>query len=157
MSGISRTLLRASGIFALMMGLFAMSMVVILTTAHYWDKVKLPKMEAAAPLPAAESAPPPVQQNAKTSAPGPYGLADWPNSPARRISHGRQPTEANQAASPRVDPASIGVSVEQLRATVAAGNKIYLPAPKGECKLSGNGSNASLNGLDSCFAAQAAK
>jgi len=114
-------------------------------------------------------------QNAKTSAPGSYGLVDWPDSPARRprprygeagglsASRGMGLGGGMGGSSSSLGPVAtlpsvpVGVTTEVFRATVAAGKKVFLPAPRGECNLSGSGVTASLKGLDSCLAARAAR
>jgi hypothetical protein len=51
----------------------------------------------------------------------------------------------------------VGISVEEYQSAVASGKKVYLPAPKGECGISGTGGTVSTRELESCFAKQAAR
>jgi hypothetical protein len=49
------------------------------------------------------------------------------------------------------------MSLADYYQAVAAGQRVYLPNPQGQCDLSGTRLDQSLTALDSCFAAQAAR
>jgi hypothetical protein len=48
----------------------------------------------------------------------------------------------------------VGISTEQYQAKLDAGEKVYLPNPKGECNFGGDNSGRALT---ECFAARAAR
>jgi len=129
--------------------LAAVSMALIFFIARFVDSVQRPSI---APPP------PPHEQNARTRVPSPYGPVPWPDSPGRRPAIG--PFGGTAAPAPggtRTDKAAevaTGVSVEEYRAAVESGKKLYLPDPKGECGL---GTNQSGEALERCLAGQTAR
>lgn len=107
----------------------------------------------------------PAQQNARTRVPQPYALQDWPDTPGRRTGTGAasarpRPTGGasgggtQASAAPKVP---VGIPVEQYEARLAAGDKVYIPNPQGECGLSGASGQESARSLTECFAARAAR
>jgi hypothetical protein len=143
-----RTPLQVLGVALGLVLLAAASMALIFLIARFADFVQRP---AIAP-------PPPHEQNARTRVPSPYGPVPWPDSPGRKPAVG--PFGGGGARAPggtRADEAEkvpTGVPVEEYRATVGSGKKLYLPDPKGECDL---GTNQSGDALERCLAGQAAR
>lgn len=156
-----KTAFQVSGLVALVVILAAVLMGAIVVTAKYLEKTDLPELISSL-LPSATNEPPPPpgdegHSTVATPAANPYALADWPDSPARRprlrsVEKSVAPGGGNAGAG-----GPVGVSVDQFRTAVAEGKRVFLPAPKGECQLSGQGASASLNDLDSCLAAQASR
>jgi hypothetical protein len=162
--------LKVLGILLGLLALSAVSMGLIIGVARYLDKGGA--RTTAAPSASYYSTPeplPPSQQNARTRAPQPYGLQDWPDTPSRRTGTGAPGGGARNrgggsgsggAESPGKAPepsVPVGISVEQYEAQVAAGKPIFIPNPKGECGLSGQGGENSARSLTECFAARAAR
>ncbi|MCX8086842.1 MAG: hypothetical protein N3C63_08070 [Rhodocyclaceae bacterium] len=143
-------------VLAAVLGLLALSglmMGLILLVAHLIEAFDTPS-------PPAHIEPPPVERNARTYVPGPYD-PQWPDSPARRPALGRlggggSAVQAGPGASPAPAQAAVpvGISVEDFREAAAAGKKLYLPNPQGECNLSGAQSSSAL---EACFAERVAR
>ncbi|MRR49894.1 MAG: hypothetical protein EG825_03100 [Rhodocyclaceae bacterium] len=103
------------------------------------------------------SEPPPTARNARTTKP-PVG-GDWGlTSPALRPS---TPAAANGGRGGNGRPAEpsvpVGIPEEEYRAVVAAGGKVYIPNPQGECDLAGPSAADSVRALESCIAQRAAR
>ena len=138
----------------LVLMLSALVMGAIVTVAKYLENNDLPELVGSRIVAADPETPPPPQAPGATTA-NAYALADWPTSPARRPLLRQLGDSAVKRARSVVVQGPIGVTVDQFRAAVAEGKRVFLPAPKGECQLSGKGASTSLHDLDSCFAAQA--
>lgn len=105
------------------------------------------------------SEPPPAARNARTSKPLEGG--DWgPTSPAMRPSYPVPPAptrERGGSGKPAEPSVPVGISEDEYRALVAAGGKVYIPNPKGECDLAGTSAADSVRALESCFSQRAAR
>jgi hypothetical protein len=103
------------------------------------------------------SAPPPEARNARTTKP-PVG-GDWgPTSPALRPSSPALPSGGRAGNGKAAEPSvPVGISEDEYRAVVAAGGKVYIPNPKGECDLAGTSAADSVRALESCFSQRAAR
>jgi hypothetical protein len=157
-------------ILGVLLGLFvlsAISMAMIIGVARFFDNAGA--RTASAPSASYYSTPDPLspsQQNARTRVPQPYALQDWPDTPGRRTGIGpaggapRSRGTPSGIDSPGKAPepnVPVGIPVEQYEAKVAAGDKVYIPNPKGECGLSGQGGENSARALTECFAARVAR
>jgi hypothetical protein len=158
-----RTPLQVLGIGLGLVLLAAVSMGLIFLVARFVDAISMPATEVASPPPAHE-------QNARTRVPSPYGPVPWPDSPGRKpavsigigdsmrmLGGGRASGGGGGAGSPaQARPPSVptGVSVEEYRAAVEGGKKLYLPNPQGECDLN---TAKSADALEGCLARQAAR
>ena len=158
--------LRGIGIVLGLLGLVAVMMAGIILTARY---LVINSDSGDAKIPPAvfiDLTPPKgVEQNtAMTRTPGVYEVP-WQNSPGRPagyIASGGRSGGSGVGAGSGPPPAAranvpTGVSVEEFRATVESGKKVYLPNPKGECDLSGTDLTKSTDALDNCLAQQAAR
>jgi len=103
------------------------------------------------------SEPPPSARNARTTKP-PVG-GDWgPTSPALRPSSPSAPNGGRSGGGKPAEPTvPVGISEDEYRAVVAAGGKVYIPNPKGECDLAGTSAADSVRALESCFSQRAAR
>lgn len=106
------------------------------------------------------------ENNARTRVPLAYAPENWPTYPGRSTGGHVAAAAASRAAAagagsvastPSPPPIPVGVPVEDYRADVEAGKKVFLPNPKGECTLTVAGSAAATSGLEGCLASQAAK
>lgn len=103
------------------------------------------------------------QDNARTRGPSSYGFDVLVNSPGRPagVSFKSDPRGGRPPAGATAPPAEkeppVGISVDEYRATVDSGKKVYLPNPKGECDLSGENASKSTSSLENCFAQRAAR
>lgn len=157
-SGVSwwQTALRG---VAILLGLAALSGLLmggIMLVARFLDKASLPTSRPAAVF---SDSVPAAEQNARTRVPMPYAPLPWPDSPGRQTGYGSAGASAggNGNSAPTRPSVPVGIPVDEYRATVAAGKKVYLPNPQGKCDLSGTSATASVNSLESCFASQAAR
>lgn len=155
-----RRLLSGLGVLAGLLLLGAVSFGVISLVAKYFVT------EQSAELPISIDLTPPKaeEQNAKTRVTPPYGPEAWPSNPGRGAgvsfkgaTGGRNGNAAASATAPAAAGQSVGMSVDEYRAAVDSGKKVYLPNPQGECDLSGASSAQSLNALENCFAQRAGR
>lgn len=150
-----RTALMILAGLAGLLALSGLAMALILAVARFLDTGGARTTDAPA---AYYGAPPPLpsaQQNARTRMPQPYALQSWPDTPSRRTGTSAPRGGGRAAQKEKAAPdVPVGLSVEQYQAKVAAGGKVYLPNPQGECGLGGEGSSRSL---EECFAARAAR
>lgn len=139
--------------------LAAVSMLLIFLVARFADSFSLPVIEVPPP--------PRHEQNAKTRVPSPYGPVPWPDSPSRKAAAsagsggslgvpGGKGLPAGTGRD-RTDAVPTGISVEEYRAAIESGRKLYLPNPQGECDLSGASTTQSMQSLEDCLARQAAR
>ncbi|MEW6165741.1 MAG: hypothetical protein AB1642_11835 [Pseudomonadota bacterium] len=156
-----RTPLRVLGVIAGLLALAAASMGFIFLVARAVDWVGRPSVGAVAPL---QSSPTPAEQNALTREATPYGPFTWPTSPGRPPAVKRRPgpdgrfvAGGGPAGAPAAPPVPVGVPVEDYRAAVDSGKKLYIPDPKGECDLSGASTEKSASGLEACLARRVAR
>lgn len=150
--------LRGVGVLLGLMALSGLLMGGIMLVARFLDNARLPPSYSSAPM--SSGMPTPAEgQNARTRIPMPYAPQSWPDSPSRRPASGMGGSRrggGDGSSSARPNP-PVGISLDAYRTAVAAGKKVYLPAPKGECNLSGTNTADSLNSLESCFARRAAR
>lgn len=155
-------------ILAVLAGLLAMALVLmgaILLIARYFDK-NATEQRVPAPIHIDISSKPPAGQNYRTQGASNFGFDILPNSPGRPAGvhlkgegpgrNGRESPSAAAAADAKVYAGPVGVPVEEYRAAVAEGRKMFIPNPKGECDLSGVNPAQSAAALDNCFASRVA-
>lgn len=157
--------LRAIGGLLGLLAFSALLMGGILLVARFMDWGQAPRV--AAPIHINISPAPPPEVNARTRGPSTFGFDILTNSPGRPAgvsfkggdSHaaGRSSSEASTASAARPPAVAVGMTVEEYRAALDSGRKVYLPDPKGECDLSGSSLEKSTGALDRCFAEQAAR
>lgn len=156
-----QTVLRGLGIFLGLLAMAGLLMGIIIGVARFLDQGERPAISYSAP--AASGDPVPQEQNARTRTPSAYEPVPWPTYPGRGPGFGGGSRMAASSASsagsvPEQSKPSVpvGISTEEYQAAAAAGKKLYLPDPKGECDLSGS-NDTSQRALETCFAARAAR
>lgn len=102
------------------------------------------------------------QDNARTRTSKPYDPQPWPDTPSRYtnagpVSHTASRGNGNDRPVSKGPTAPVGISVQDYQEKIASGGKVFLPDPKGDCDLSGQGGDRSSRSLEECFAAQASR
>lgn len=162
--------LRIAGVLLGLAALSALSMGLMFFLASLVNEEKSPQAIAVPARSKPPDPPPPQDQSARNRVSSPYGLVPWPDSPGRkpsvsiRIGDSMHPQRnrsgggsGGEAATRPAPPVPVGISTEAYRAAVESGKKLYLPAPKGKCALSGEDTTQSMQDLEDCLAQQAAR
>lgn len=154
-----RTTLRAIGMLVGMLVMATAVMAGIVGVARFFDSGD----KRIVPVYIDASSPPPPPDNAMTRETSPYGPVPWPDHPGRppAVSFKGRAVGGNRGAGPAAPPAKpaepVGLSMNDYRAAVDSGKKLYIPNPQGECDLSGQNSSKSAAGLENCFAQRVAR